>query len=233
MEKFIKVINLLLFFLIAANVWGDGRYLRDNVNFLDELNNGTAVLENDLTLYQVVNLNREGLRILRNAIYAKYGYIFKSPDLTSYFKKFSWYKAEFPNVDNKLNKLDIINIQLIQSVENNYPAANNDFIGFWWDPPYNRRFAVSDAGPNQLRLYPNGVYVIVWTSRLTPDGKYTFSCGLWNLSNNLLRFDGDLINVSKREGLQNRTDGILLPIDVIEFNDLLWWKYENNPARLM
>jgi hypothetical protein len=58
------------------------------------------------------------LRILRNTIYAKYGYIFRSADLQNHFSKFSWYQGKNTNVDNYFSMIDIENISRIQQREN-------------------------------------------------------------------------------------------------------------------
>ena len=228
-----KYFRILFYLFIATNVWGDGSYLWGRNNFLNELNNGTTILENNISYFEIVNLNRDELRILRNAIYAQHGYQFRSTDLTNYFIRFSWYKAEYTNVDDKLTNIDIHNINLIQNVENNYPNINNEFIGLWWDPPYDRRFAVDAAGPNQLRIYPNGIYVIVWTRRLTDEGYYTFASGLWNYENNNLFFNRNILTIYKRDSFRNGMSDVLINIDVISFENSLWWKYSNNPMDVM
>jgi hypothetical protein len=57
------------------------------------------------------------LRIMRNEIFARYGYIFKSADLANYFKSQPWYKPQFANVDAKLTPLEKKNIALIVKME--------------------------------------------------------------------------------------------------------------------
>ncbi|MDW3195268.1 MAG: YARHG domain-containing protein [Cytophagales bacterium] len=58
------------------------------------------------------------LRILRNEIFARYGYIFKSSDLTEYFKTKLWYKPKNTNVDDQLTDIDKSNIERILNFEN-------------------------------------------------------------------------------------------------------------------
>lgn len=41
--------------------------------------------------------SKEELRLLRNTIYAQYGYDFNSPDLKEYFSQFAWYMPD-PNL---------------------------------------------------------------------------------------------------------------------------------------
>ena len=57
------------------------------------------------------------LRILRNAIYARHGYKFKSADLMSYFKKYSWYHPQSSDVSAQLSSLEQSNVQFIKSYE--------------------------------------------------------------------------------------------------------------------
>jgi len=57
------------------------------------------------------------LRIIRNEIFAKKGYIFKSEDLKNHFEKENWYKPLFPNVDKYLTDLERENIKVLQQKE--------------------------------------------------------------------------------------------------------------------
>ena len=60
------------------------------------------------------------LRILRNSIFARHGYRFKSPDLQSHFLAQSWYKEGAKTQEDilsELNPIERANIQVIQAVE--------------------------------------------------------------------------------------------------------------------
>ena len=57
------------------------------------------------------------LRIMRNEIYAKYGYIFKSEDLRNYFNKKSWYEPRFNDVSDQLTPIEKENVTIIKSME--------------------------------------------------------------------------------------------------------------------
>jgi hypothetical protein len=57
------------------------------------------------------------LRIMRNEIYAKYGYIFKSEDLSKYFNKKSWYEPRFNDVSDQLTPIEKENVTIIKSME--------------------------------------------------------------------------------------------------------------------
>ncbi len=72
----------------------------------------------ELTLDELLNTTLSDLRIMRNEIYARYGYIFKpNGDLDNYFKKQRWYKGQHQDVSNSLTGLENQNIELIQTAE--------------------------------------------------------------------------------------------------------------------
>lgn len=66
--------------------------------------------------------NLEELRIMRNEIFAKHGYIFNSEDLQEYFSAFEWYVAEHEDVNHLLTESDKENIKLIIDQEEKLKA---------------------------------------------------------------------------------------------------------------
>ena len=65
----------------------------------------------------VVDIGHADLRIMRNEIFARHGYVFKSDDLESYFKYQPWYMAQFDNVEDKLTDVEKKNIAFIAARE--------------------------------------------------------------------------------------------------------------------
>ena len=63
------------------------------------------------------NLNKADLKIMRNEIYARHGYIFKTADMMDYFSGQSWYEPRFENVDNLLTAIEKSNITFIKKFE--------------------------------------------------------------------------------------------------------------------
>lgn len=61
--------------------------------------------------------NREALRLMRNEILARHGYVFQSEDLSDYFFKQSWYTPAASNDGIKLSAMEEINIGLIKAEE--------------------------------------------------------------------------------------------------------------------
>ena len=66
---------------------------------------------------ELFNYDARTLRLMRNAILARHGYVFKSKDLKEYFGKEPWYKPADSNDNIKLSLLEELNIELIKSVE--------------------------------------------------------------------------------------------------------------------
>jgi hypothetical protein len=87
-----------------------------------------SYLNNLLEVDQVINLTKDELYILRNTIFAKYGYRFVSENLRNYFSQFSWYNGIKNNVENELTEIDWKNIRLIQRLENDLPIFKTPAI---------------------------------------------------------------------------------------------------------
>lgn len=71
-----------------------------------------------VTAQDLAGLDAGQLRVLRNAIYARHGRLFKDVNLRQYFNSQSWYNGyrnEIPA--NELNKYETYNIQFIQKYE--------------------------------------------------------------------------------------------------------------------
>ena len=82
-------------------------------------------LNEPLNDYGLALLTVTELRLLRNTVYARYGYIFKNDELAEYFKNFSWYTPTYSNVDDKLTDIDKQNLDLIKLYENMSDAQEN------------------------------------------------------------------------------------------------------------
>jgi len=62
-------------------------------------------------------LSRFDLRIMRNEIYARHGYIFQTEELRNYFSRQSWYKPLYNDVGPMLSPLEIKNIEFVKRYE--------------------------------------------------------------------------------------------------------------------
>jgi len=95
--------------LIAVNRYFQAKQiLAGNIDKLNE----------PLNDYGLALLTVGELRLLRNTVYARYGYIFKNDELVEYFTNFSWYTPAYSDVDDKLTDIDKQNLDLIKLYEN-------------------------------------------------------------------------------------------------------------------
>jgi hypothetical protein len=58
------------------------------------------------------------LRIMRNEIFARHGYIFKTDAMRRYFSQQPWYRPESHNVADRLSPIELANVETIKAVEN-------------------------------------------------------------------------------------------------------------------
>jgi hypothetical protein len=70
----------------------------------DKLFNALKYHTLDMKYFEEKELTKDDLKLLRNTIYAQYGYVFKSKDLQDYFAKFEWYLPD-PNLTMEQIKL--------------------------------------------------------------------------------------------------------------------------------
>jgi hypothetical protein len=62
-------------------------------------------------------LSKQELKIMRNEIYARHGYIFKTAEMKAYFANQGWYQGQFDEVASKLTSIEQQNIELIKIYE--------------------------------------------------------------------------------------------------------------------
>jgi hypothetical protein len=80
--------------------------------------------ENDLR-----GLSKSQLRIMRNEIFARHGYIFDSKDLREYFSQQSWYKPQSKDVTHLLSDIDKKNVEFIKKYEASDSSGNKNNSG--------------------------------------------------------------------------------------------------------
>lgn len=82
-------------------------------------NMSTLVINFDDLRWRLLEKNiKDTLRVMRNNIYAKNGYIFKSPDLQNYYSSKVWYMKNSNFTDSLLTYTDRQNIEVIKKCEN-------------------------------------------------------------------------------------------------------------------
>ncbi len=77
--------------------------------FYDEDTGGQIVLSRHLSI--------NDLDVMRNEIFAEYGYQFKSKRWQDYFSGKQWYRAKFDNVDDMMSERDKKNVEFIRSYQ--------------------------------------------------------------------------------------------------------------------
>ncbi len=70
--------------------------------------------ERKLSSYELEILDKNQIKILRNEIYARHGYIFKNKELKEYFESQDWYEAHYEDVSHLLTKIEQENIAFIK-----------------------------------------------------------------------------------------------------------------------
>jgi hypothetical protein len=83
-----------------------------------------------LTLTDIDSMSETSLRVMRNEIFARYGMIFKSADLTAHFSKTDWYKGTAADVTSKLTDVEKKNIDFIRNQEARIKAFS-EFDAFY------------------------------------------------------------------------------------------------------
>lgn len=64
---------------------------------------------------------------MRNEIFARHGYKFKSEEMGDYFLNKSWYIPLYDNVDGLLSKTETENIELIKRYEKYLGSYNESY----------------------------------------------------------------------------------------------------------
>lgn len=75
------------------------------------------VSEHLLEKDELSEIDQEDLMIMRNEVFAVYGYRFKNEFLKEYFGSKTWYAPRFDNVNAQLSEIEKANVRLIQEVE--------------------------------------------------------------------------------------------------------------------
>lgn len=76
--------------------------------------------EREMTYDDVKDKSAEELRLMRNYIFARRGYIFESEDLKEYFERFSWYVPLYYDVTPRLSDIEKYNVNFIKEYETDF-----------------------------------------------------------------------------------------------------------------
>lgn len=107
----------------------------------------------ELTEEDLKNLSKTKLAIMRNEVFARYGYTFKvNGEMDNYFKQQKWYKGQHKNVDHFLTGLEKQNITLIKKMEKD---AIDDVSEFTLDDFPKKWFLLSEKSKGSEELIIN------------------------------------------------------------------------------
>jgi len=81
------------------------------------LGNFPQASEKYLTYSDVNDLSQWDLKIMRNEIFARHGYIFQTDEMRDYFSNKSWYNPRYYDVNNMLSNIEKENVALIKKYE--------------------------------------------------------------------------------------------------------------------
>jgi hypothetical protein len=109
---FRNVYALMVWCLISAN--GMAQDIKTEVILAGNLYR----LNNVIEMEHIAHLSKSDLRLLKNTILAKHGYIFADEDLRTHFSAFPWYNGNRSEVQGDLSTTDLINAATIYSLEN-------------------------------------------------------------------------------------------------------------------
>lgn len=85
---------------VDLNSWFPGKYPHASTKFLTDA---------DLKIFTKLEL-----KIMRNEIFARYGYVFaQDREMQAYFNQQSWYNSRYSDVSNFLTKIELANIESI------------------------------------------------------------------------------------------------------------------------
>lgn len=148
------------------NFWVTRKWLPTEVS--KNIKNGNLeLLDAALKDTELASLSKSELRILRNMIYAKHGYKFKSQDLLDFFLQFEWYKPRYSNVDAMLSKTDLKNVEriiLYEQFSGNVALSEKDLIGgAWQDMP------IMAAGWSDTFIFQKGGKIQFQVSQMNED----------------------------------------------------------------
>ena len=99
--------------------------VKDKASKVEPANTNEYILPNSSTEYltdaDVSSLSKEQLRLARNEIFARHGYIFKDSTLNDYFTSKSWYSGTISSDDfdmeSTFSKIEKANINKIKEFE--------------------------------------------------------------------------------------------------------------------
>lgn len=99
----------------TGSTGSDTPYYGDEVVVSPELDE--AVMQRELTESDLNGLTPWQLKLLRNEVFARHGYIFQTADMQQVFSQYSWYTPAHSEVNSMLSHTEQYNVTLIKRHE--------------------------------------------------------------------------------------------------------------------
>lgn len=164
-------------------------YAGDDVIYEGEIQN----LDFRFSDFQVASLNVHELMLLRNAVFAKYGYLFQNEIIFGHFEQFEWYVPRREDVSELINETDQWNIDLIlyyetrlESCETELPEED-EIIGFWHGSE-----SVGSGYSDRFFLFTDGRFVFRESS-MNGAARLRELSGEWYIDGNHLVLEADSV----------------------------------------
>ena len=121
-----------------------------------------TIVDLDFTLsdFQLASLDAEQLVLLRNSIFARYGYTFSDSALTEHFMSFPWYAPAKDDVSEDLTPVDEWNFRRIRFYEESQTEDAGEMpdeshlVGFWHGSA-----AVGSGYSRRFFFFPDGRFI--------------------------------------------------------------------------
>lgn len=84
-----------------------------------EVQKGLTVYPFQNNRFKSQDFSKQMLRLMRNEVFARHGYVFKDIDLQNYFAAMSWYKPDRTFNPNQLNEFELLFLKYIKDLEEN------------------------------------------------------------------------------------------------------------------
>ncbi|MCJ7546168.1 MAG: YARHG domain-containing protein [Deltaproteobacteria bacterium] len=177
------------------------------------INGEINLLKYTIDYLSIAVLDKTSMRILRNCIFARYGYKFKEGDLFQYFNKFDWYKPLYDNVDDRLTKIDKFNVKRILAFERIDKTQKKilnpiDLVGVWQDTP------IMPAGwSRRFIFYPDKKFRFIYSQmRELPEILSLF--GNYEIKGNCLE-----INITEKVIIEHSDKSVYSSMDGFQWTD--------------
>lgn len=83
----------------------------------DNIHPYDVACERKLTEDDLAGMSKKELRLMRNWIFARHGYIFSTTEMRNYFEQQPWYQGRYSNVTSMLTDIEKYNINFIKEHE--------------------------------------------------------------------------------------------------------------------